>query len=80
MYWISVTAAAHRLGVTSHTLRRYTAKGKPPDVRGVSGLRIFSDIEALTSKRTQGLYGQRPAKTRRLRTAVAAGTCGSDAA
>jgi predicted site-specific integrase-resolvase len=39
--WISVTAAACRLGVTSRTLRRYTAGGKLPDVRGAGSRRIF---------------------------------------
>lgn len=63
-----------RLGVTSRTLRRYTAEGKLPDVRGAGNRRIFrvSDLDKLTS--------QRSAKAGRLRAAVAAEARSDDAA
>jgi predicted site-specific integrase-resolvase len=42
--------------VSSRTLRRYTAGGKLPDVRGAAGRRIFQvrDLDALTGKRGGG--------------------------
>ena len=50
--WLSVTAAARRLGVSSRTLRRYTHDGKLPDVRGAGGRRMSraGDLDALTTK------------------------------
>lgn len=54
--WLSATAAARWLGVSTRTLRRYTEDGKLPDVRGGGGRRIFQadDLDALTSKGTAG--------------------------
>jgi predicted site-specific integrase-resolvase len=54
--WISATAAARRLGVSSRALRRHAAEGKLPDVRGAAGRRIFRVREpgALTGKRDGG--------------------------
>jgi predicted site-specific integrase-resolvase len=50
-----VSAAACRLGVTSRTLRRYTAEGRLPDVGSAGNRRIFQvgDPDRLTSKRSQ---------------------------
>lgn len=50
--FISATAAAHRLGVSTRTLRRYTQEGKLPDVRGGGGRRIFriGDLDAITRR------------------------------
>ncbi|PJE02579.1 MAG: IS607 family transposase [Mycobacterium sp.] len=54
--YLSATAAAHRLGVSTRTLRRYTAEGRLPDARSVGGRRIFriSDLDAITSKPAAG--------------------------
>jgi putative resolvase len=54
--YISATAAAHRLGVSTRTLRRYTQGGRLPDARGAGGRRIFrvGDLDAITSKPETG--------------------------
>jgi putative resolvase len=54
--YLSATAAAHRLGVSTRTLRRYTAEGRFPDVRSAGGRRIFriGDLDAITSKPCTG--------------------------
>lgn len=54
--YVSATAAAHRLGVSTRTLRRYTAEGRLPDARSAGGRRIFriSDLDAITSKPSTG--------------------------
>jgi len=53
---MSSTATAHRLGVSSRTLRRYTQDGELPDVRGSGGRRIFraGDLDAFTSQGAEG--------------------------
>src|SRR5712672_4723793 len=45
-------AAAHRLGVSTRTLRRYTQDGRLPDARSAGGRRIFriGDLDAITRK------------------------------
>jgi excisionase family DNA binding protein len=50
--WLSATAAARRLAVSSRTLRRYTHDGKLPAVRGAGGRRIFraGDLDALITR------------------------------
>lgn len=50
--YVSATAAAYRLGVSTRTLRRYTAEGRLPDARSAGGRRIFrlADLDALTRK------------------------------
>ncbi|MBS4728009.1 MerR family DNA-binding transcriptional regulator [Mycobacterium sp. SM1] len=35
--YVSATAAAYRLGVSTRTLRRYTQQGRLPDARGAGG-------------------------------------------
>lgn len=54
--YVSATAAAHRLGVSTRTLRRYTAEGRLPDARSAGGRRIFKigDLDAITSKPLRG--------------------------
>lgn len=54
--YVSSTAAAHRLGVSTRTLRRYTAEGRLPDARSAGGRRIFrlGDLDAITSKPRTG--------------------------
>ncbi|HXA60038.1 MAG TPA: IS607 family transposase [Streptosporangiaceae bacterium] len=54
--FMSATAAAHRLGVSSRMLRRYTREGKLPDVRSAGGRRIFRvrDLDAITSTSATG--------------------------
>ncbi len=54
--YLSATAAAHRLGVSTRTLRRYTHDGRLPDARGVGRRRIFrvGDLDAITSKPETG--------------------------
>jgi putative resolvase len=50
------TAAAHRLVVSTRTLRRYTQEGRLPDARGAGGRRIFriGDLDAITCKPSTG--------------------------
>lgn len=54
--YLSATIAAHRLGVSTRTLRRYTQEGRLPDVRSAGGRRIFriGDLDAITSKAAKG--------------------------
>lgn len=54
--YVSATAAAHRLGVSTRTLRRYTAEGRLPDARSAGGRRIFriGDLDAITRKSSTG--------------------------
>jgi putative resolvase len=54
--YISATAAAHRLGVSTRTVRRYTQEGKLPDARSAGGRRIFGigDLDAITGKPAAG--------------------------
>lgn len=54
--YVSATAAARRLGVSTRTLRRYTAEGRLPDARSAGGRRIFKvgDLDAITSKPSGG--------------------------
>ncbi len=54
--YVSATAAAHRLGVSTRTLRRYTAEGRLPDARSAGGRRIFKigDLDAITCKPSGG--------------------------
>lgn len=54
--YVSATAAASRLGVSTRTLRRYTAEGRLPDARSAGGRRIFriGDLDAITRKPTVG--------------------------
>jgi excisionase family DNA binding protein len=54
--YISATAAAHRLGVSTRTLRRYTQQGRLPDARSAGGRRIFriGDLDAITRKPAVG--------------------------
>lgn len=54
--YISATAAAHRLGVSTRTLRRYTQEGRLPDARGAGGRRIFrvGDLDAITCRPETG--------------------------
>ena len=55
--YVSATAAAYRLGVSTRTLRRYTQQGRLPDACSGGGRRIFriADVDALTRKPAQGL-------------------------
>jgi excisionase family DNA binding protein len=50
--YVSATAVAHRLGVSTRTLRRYTQQGRLPDARSAGGRRIFriADLDAITRK------------------------------
>ncbi|HEV7360398.1 MAG TPA: MerR family DNA-binding transcriptional regulator, partial [Mycobacterium sp.] len=54
--YVSATAAAHRLGVSTRTLRRYTAEGRLPDARSAGGRRIFriGDLDAIAGKPCTG--------------------------
>jgi predicted site-specific integrase-resolvase len=54
--YLSASAAAHRLGVSTRTLRRYTQDGRLPDARSADGERIFriSDLDAITGKPPAG--------------------------
>jgi putative resolvase len=54
--YVSATAAAHRLGVSTRTLRRYTQQGRLPDARSAGGRRIFrvGDLDAITDKPAKG--------------------------
>jgi excisionase family DNA binding protein len=54
--YLSATAAAHRLGVSTRTLRRYTQDGRLPDARSAGGRRIFriGDLDAITCKPSTG--------------------------
>lgn len=54
--YLSATAAAHRLGVSTRTLRRYTADGRLPDARSAGGRRIFriGDLDSITRKPVEG--------------------------
>jgi putative resolvase len=51
-HYVSATAAAHRVGVSTRTLRRYTQEGRLPDARSAGGRRIFriGDLDAITRK------------------------------
>jgi putative resolvase len=53
---VSATAAAHRLGVSTRTLRRYTADGRLPDARSAGGRRIFriGDLDTLAYEPSTG--------------------------
>jgi putative resolvase len=55
--YVSATAAAHRLAVSTRTLRRYTQEGRLPDARGAGGRRIFrvGDLDAITGKPAEGI-------------------------
>src|SRR5690348_12348883 len=66
-HWLSATAAARRLGVSSRTLRRYTHDGKLPDVRGAGGRRISraGDLDALTTKGGGSAVGYARVSSRR---------------
>ncbi|MBS4730535.1 recombinase family protein [Mycobacterium sp. SM1] len=50
--YVSATAAAYRLGVSTRTLRRYTQEGRLPDARSAGGRRIFriADLDAIGHK------------------------------
>jgi putative resolvase len=50
--YVSATAAAHRLGGSTRTLRRYTQDGRLPDARSAGGRRIFGigDLDVITRK------------------------------
>jgi excisionase family DNA binding protein len=54
--YVSATSAAHRLGVSTRTLRRYTQEGRLPDARSAGGRRIFriADLDAITRKPPAG--------------------------
>jgi putative resolvase len=54
--YVSATAAAHRLGVSTPTLHRYTPQGRLPDPRSAGGRRIFGigDVDAITRKPVRG--------------------------
>jgi excisionase family DNA binding protein len=54
--YVSATAAAHRLGVSTRTLRRYTQEGRLPDARSAGGRRIFriGDLDAITRRPNTG--------------------------
>jgi putative resolvase len=54
--YVSATAAAHRLGVSTRTLRRYTHEGRLPDARSAGGRRIFriGDLDAIARKPQAG--------------------------
>jgi putative resolvase len=55
--YVSATAAPHRLGVSTRTLRRYTQEGRLPGARSAGGRRIFriGDLDAITRKPTAGM-------------------------
>ena len=54
--YVSATSAAHRLGVSTRTLRRYTQEGRLPDARSAGGRRILriADLDAITRKPPAG--------------------------
>jgi putative resolvase len=54
--YVSATAAARRLGVSTRTLRRYTQQGRLPDARSAGGRRIFriGDLDAISGKPCAG--------------------------
>ena len=54
--YVSATSAAHRLGVSTRTLRRYTQQGRLPDARSAGGRRIFriGDLDAIGRKPCAG--------------------------
>jgi len=54
--YVSATAAARRLGVSTRTLRRYTQQGRLPDARSAGGRRIFriGDLDAISRKPSAG--------------------------
>jgi putative resolvase len=54
--YVSATSAAHRLGVSTRTLRRYTQEGRLPDARSAGGRRIFriGDLDAVTRTPSTG--------------------------
>jgi putative resolvase len=54
--YLSATAAAYRLGVSTRTLRRYTQEGRLPDTRSAGGRRIFriGDLDSITCKPSTG--------------------------
>lgn len=54
--YVSATAAAFRLGVSTRTLRRYTQDGRLPDARSAGGRRIFriADLDAIGRKPPAG--------------------------
>ena len=54
--YLSATAAAHRLGVSTRTLRRYAQEGRLPDARGAGGRRIFriADLDSITRRPLAG--------------------------
>jgi putative resolvase len=54
--YVSVTAPAHRLGVSRRTLRRYTQQGRLPDAGSAGGRPIFGigDVDGITGKPTEG--------------------------
>ena len=54
--YFSATAAAHRRGVSTRILRRYTQEGLLADVRSAGGWRIFrfAGLDAITSKPAAG--------------------------
>jgi putative resolvase len=54
--YVSATAAAFRLGVSTRTLRRYTQDGRLPDARSAGGRRIFriADLDSITRKPSAG--------------------------
>ena len=61
--WVSTTAAAKRLGVSTRTMRRYTERDLLPDNRSAGGRRIFrvSDLDQLVARNSVQkavLYGR----------------------
>ena len=54
--YVSATAAARRLGVSTRTLRRYTQEGRLPDARSAGARRIFriGDLDSITRKPSAG--------------------------
>ncbi len=54
--YVSATSAAHRLGVSTPTLRRYTQEGRLPDARSAGGRRILriGDLDAIARKPSAG--------------------------
>jgi putative resolvase len=54
--YVSATSAAHRLGVSTRTVRRYTQEGRLPDARSAGGRRIFriGDLDGIGGKPCAG--------------------------
>ena len=54
--YVSATAAARRLGVSTPTLRRNTQQGRLPDARRAGGRRTFriADLDSITGKPSAG--------------------------